>query len=240
MYNSIHDRDVHVWALPLETADNTVAKFKNILLPEELARSARLRLDHLQRRFIVGRGTLRILLASYLHTQPAHLHFSYGPQGKPYINTTAGIHFNISHSEDLALLAFTLGCHVGIDVERIRTQPDLLGIARRFLHSEEVSALELLPAGERQHAFYWCWTRKEAYIKALGHGLSVPLDSFQVTLRSGEAACFTDLPRTSDDDSVWSMHDLRMIPNYAAALVYEDFPRPVCIATMGDPSNIFD
>lgn len=241
VHNGIHGRDVHVWCVPLQAADKTVAKFQSILLPEEIARAARLRLDHLQRRFIIGRGTLRILLASYLHVHPAHLQFSYGPQGKPYINnTTAAIHFNISHSDDLALLAFTLRCHIGIDMEHIRAQPDFLGIARRFFHAEEVAALELLPAGECQDAFYRYWTRKEAYVKASGHGLSVPLDSFRVPLRSGEAASFIDLPQTSDDGSAWSMHDLNVIPNYAAALVYRDFPRNVCIATMGDPSNIFD
>jgi 4'-phosphopantetheinyl transferase len=237
--NSIHGRDVHIWRVPLQAADNTIAEFESILLSEELARAARFRSDHLQRRFIVGRGTLRILLASYLHAHPARLQFSYGPQGKPYVNSTTGIHFNVSHSDDLALLAFTMGCDVGIDIERIRSQPDLLGIARRFFNREEVAELELLPAGECQYSFYLCWTRKEAYIKASGDGLSAPLHSFRVTLRSGEPACLTRLTQISDD-SAWTIHDLSVMPNYAAALVYNDSPRPVCFTTVADPSNLLE
>ena len=162
--------------------------FSQLLAPDETARAARFHFDHLQRRFILSRGALRILLGHYLDIAANRIEFRYGSRGKPSLAAPAGIHFNASHSGDVALFAFTLHCEIGVDVEEMRPISDMREIASRFFCAEESTELMALPADERERAFFLCWTRKEAYLKAVGEGLYAPLNDFCVTLRPGEPA----------------------------------------------------
>src|SRR5208282_2181592 len=119
---------------------------------------------------------LRVLLGHYLGVAPGGIEFSYGPKGKPRLAAPVDVRFNISHSGGLALFAFTLDCEIGVDVEHIRPLRDMQEIASRFFCAEEATELMSLPAHGREQAFYLCWTRKEAYLKAVGEGLSEPID----------------------------------------------------------------
>ncbi|MGI8990834.1 MAG: 4'-phosphopantetheinyl transferase family protein, partial [Bryobacteraceae bacterium] len=220
-------RGVHVWPFRIYGSDALAAEFLKVLSPDERERAARFRFERLQRSFILTRGALRILLGHYLETSPAGIQFEYGAKGKPHLAAPSRIEFNVSHSGELALFAFTLDCELGVDVEQIRPMPDMRAIAAQFFHEEEAAELMTLPASRREHAFFLCWTRKEAYIKAIGDGLSAPLDGFRVTLRPGEPARFIHLARDTDAAATWTLHDLDLDLQYAAALAYRDSPRPL-------------
>ena len=134
----------------------------------------------------MGRGALRRLLGAYLGADPAGLRFGYGPRGKPGLPDWPGLGFNLSNSEDLALVGFLRDREIGVDVEFQKEMDDLESIATRFFSASEVAALAGVPRERKKEAFFNCWTRKEAYLKAVGEGLAAPLNSFDVTLTPGE------------------------------------------------------
>jgi 4'-phosphopantetheinyl transferase len=216
------DHEVHVWRTPLEQPPEHLQTLWQTLAPEELQRANRFHFEKDRRHYVAGRGILRALLGRYLRREPAGLTFAYNPQGKPSLAGDAArtLSFNVSHSHGLALIAVTRGREVGVDLERIR--PEFAGerVAERFFSPSEVAALRALAAAERLEAFFACWTRKEAYLKATGMGLSLPLDCFDVSLTPGEAA----LKATRHDPTAvqrWSLRDVPPGPGYAGALAVE-------------------
>jgi len=231
---------VDVWPVHVTVSDATTARFLPLLAPDELARAARFRFDNLRNSFIFARGVLRVLLGRYLNMPPANITFSYGPMGKPSITQPLDIRFNASHSGDLALFAFTIGCEVGIDLEEIRPLQDIHEIANRYFCSEEATELMSLPEEDRERAFFLCWTRKEAYIKAVGDGLSVPLDSFRVTLQVGEPARFVHIAHDKDAAKAWMLHNIELLSHYAAALAYMEAPRPVNVLSLAEPAELVE
>ncbi len=233
-------RAVHVWPVLTQAPDAVVEHFQLLLAPDETDRAGRFRFDHLRRSFILARGALRILLGRYLNTAPGGIEFGYGSKGKPALAARNALQFNASHSGDLALFAFTTDCEIGVDVERIRPMPDIEDVAKRFFCAEETAELMSLPAGQREHGFFLCWTRKEAYIKATGEGLSTPLDAFRVTLRPSEPAGMVHLERDPSAAQAWTLHDLTPAPGYAAALAYRDSPRPLEKFPFFNPKQLLD
>lgn len=233
-------RAVHVWPVSIQAPLLVVDQFRSLLAPDETARAARFRFEHLQHSFILARGALRILLGRYLNTPPAHLAFTYGSKGKPALAELCELQFNASHSRDLALFAFTMDCALGVDVESIRPMPDREAVAKRFFCAEEAAELTALPADQRDQAFFLCWTRKEAYIKATGEGLFAPLDAFRVTLQPGEPARMIHLERDPIAAQAWTLHDLISEPGYAAALAYRDSPRPLETLRVVNPKQLLD
>jgi 4'-phosphopantetheinyl transferase len=238
--NELVGRAVDVWTVRLASSDLAAAHFEAALAPEELTRADRFRFPHLRRSFIVSRGSLRVLIAGYLGITPREVQFSYGARGKPAYIDPATIQFNLSHSGGLALFAFTAGCELGVDIEQIRPLEDMSDIASRFFCSEETAELDSLPAGQRQHAFFLCWTRKEAYIKAVGEGLAVPLDSFRVATRPGEPARLIHLAQDANAAKAWNMHNLISDPEYAAALAYLDAERPIRMYPPVTPEELIE
>jgi 4'-phosphopantetheinyl transferase len=211
--------EIHVWRAPLTCAPPALAALEATLSSDERTRAARFHFPRDRDSFVAGRGILRELLAGYAHVAPASLTFVVGVRGKPSLpvqNVPAPITFNLSHSHGMALYAFAVGREVGIDLEFIR--PDIAGeqIATRFFAAEEVAELQALPQEQRPEAFFLCWTRKEAYIKARGEGLEIPLTSFRVSLDPAAPATLT-----SADASRWTLRALAPGPGYAAALVAE-------------------
>ena len=174
------------------------------------------------RRSACARGILRDILGRYLDSEPRELQFRYGPHGKPALCGAVGapVAFNVSHSHDLALFAFSGGRDLGVDIEAIRPMPDGEDIASRFFSAREVACLRSLPAAIRNAAFFTCWTRKEAYLKALGDGLARPLDGFDVTFGPGEAARLT-VAGDAGESARWSVAPLPAPAGYAAAVVAE-------------------
>ena len=197
-------------------------QFRTTLEKDELDRADRFHFEKDRRAFVVSRGFLRHVLGRYLATKPEALRFSYGPYGKPALNgehKDSSLKFNMSHSRGVGLVAVGEAKELGVDVEYIRADFATEDIARRFFSPREVSAFSALPSDLRVGAFFRCWTRKEAYIKAIGRGLSQPLDGFDVTL---EPEVPPALLRTDDDDaSRWSLSDIDVGSDYAAALVCE-------------------
>ena len=219
---SLETGAVHVWRISLDQPYETLERFRRTLEPEELDRAGRFHFEKHRRHFIVARGFLRSVVARYLKTQPESLRFSYSVYGKPELASEHVLRFNLSHSHEVALLAVALDAELGVDVEHIRSDFASDDIARRFFSRAEVEAFNALPREEQVAAFFRCWTRKEAYIKAIGKGLSQALDAFDVTLTPGLEPAL--LRAEHDDASRWLLRDIDVGQGYAGALAVE---RPV-------------
>jgi 4'-phosphopantetheinyl transferase len=224
---SLPDGEVHVWRASLDLSASRVLRLRRALTADELRRVARFHFQEGRDRFIVARGLLRTILGRYLGLEPGRLRFSYGPFGRPALVPPSGLpgqwalDFNLSHSGDLALFAFARGRKVGVDVERISGDLDWEPMAERFFSPRESAVLRALPPGVRREAFFTCWTRKEAFVKARGEGLSLPLDRFDVSVVPGEPAALLATQDDSEEASRWTLRDLSPGPGYAAALVAE-------------------
>ena len=213
---SLTTGEVHVWRVELDQPDDWLERFRSCLEADELERASRFHFEKHRRHFIAGRGFLRHVLARYVRTQPEALKFSYSAYGKPAVS---GLRFNMSHSHNVGLLAVAENQELGVDVEHIRADFATEDIARRFFSRAEVESFNALGVGERVAAFFRCWTRKEAYIKAIGLGMSQPLDEFDVTLGPEEQAAL--LYAKEDDATRWQLSDLDVGPGYAGALIVE-------------------
>lgn len=216
---SLEPGEVHVWRVDLEQPEDVVHQFRGTLENDEIHRADRFHFEKDRRAFAVSRGFLRHVIGRYSQTRPAELRFSYGPYGKPALSGEHSLRFNMSHSRGVALVAVTEGRELGVDVEYIRADFASEDIARRFFSPLEVEAFNVLPGELRVAAFFRCWARKEAYIKAIGRGLSQPLDGFDVTLAPGTPAAL--LRADEDDTSRWSLADIDVGEEYAGALVVE-------------------
>ncbi len=209
---------IDLWIADLDSQQ--VEPFRLLLSPDELERARRFRFDRDRHRFSVARGMLRSLLGNVLKRNPAKIEFSYAKRGKPFL---AGefIHFNVSHSHGIGVFAIARDREVGIDVEKI--DPRLLedGIAERFFSTPEVAMLRSLPQQLQTQAFFNCWTRKEAYIKACGEGLSLELDQFSVSLIPGEPAKLMHVKNDPTQAQRWSLVDLSVPPGFVGALCTE-------------------
>ena len=196
------EQDIHVWVAGLDQSPERISAFKDILAPDELNRAARFHFERDRNRFIAGRGVLRQILSSYLEIRPSQLDFQYGPRGKPMLKATSARpppHFNLGHSEDLILIAVTRPCPVGVDVEWIRPIPELKTISTQYFSTSEAAEIMALPEGEQLRAFYQLWTRKEAYLKASGEGLSGSTSGNEAT-------------------ATWTLVELAPAPNFVAAV----------------------
>lgn len=221
---TLPDDEVHVWRAALDQPAISLKKLTQTLSRDESMRADRFYFDRDRKRFIVGRGMLRNILSLYLRTEPRLLRFSYGAYGKPYLVGRAGeetIRFNLSHSHELALYGFTRGREIGVDLEYIHDVPEFDQIAARFFSESENAVLDTLPSNEKQEAFFNCWTRKEAYIKAIGNGLAHPLDQFDVSLAPGEPARLLKVDGDVQEAGRWSLKSLMPAPGYVAAIAIE-------------------
>jgi len=220
----LNDDEVHVWYATLDREAPHMGAFRQTLSPGELARADRFRLAEDRRRFIVGRGLLRLILSRYLGMEPAQLRFCYGRYGKPALANGPGedtLSFNLAHAEGLALYAVVRNRQIGVDVERMRTDFDYQEVAERFFSWREQGVLRALPQRARCEAFFAGWTRKEAYLKARGEGLSFPLHEVEVTLAPGEPAALLSVGRDTGEARRWALHELKPHPGYAAAVAVE-------------------
>ncbi|SRR5579883_299816 len=197
-------RDVDIHTCSLDTPGSL-----ELLSLDERARAAGFRFDHHRNRYIACRSMLRVILAGYLETDPRGIEFAYNPNGKPFV---PGLFFNVSHSAGFALYAVSRTREVGVDIERIDPKFAAGQIPERFFSPLEVRTLRALPEHLQLEAFFRCWTRKEAFVKAVGLGLSMPLASFDVTLAPGEPARFL---RGGDG---WELESLDPVSGYAAAV----------------------
>lgn len=218
--------DVHVWRASLDLPASCVQSLQHTLAADELSRAERFYFHKDRKHFIVARGLLRAILSRYLDMEPGQLRFCYSDYGKPSLATMPGqdtLSFNVSHSHGLALYAVTRGREIGIDLERIRADLDCEQIAARFFSPRENAVLRALPAKLKPEAFFNCWTRKEAYIKARGGGLSLPLDQFDVSLAPGEPTTLLNIRGDPQEALRWSLRELMPGPGHMAALAVEGY-----------------
>jgi 4'-phosphopantetheinyl transferase len=203
MHPRLTRQDVHVWRASLSSDPQVFRRLESTLSSDERDRAQRFIFERDRNSFTVARGILRHLLGEYLSCQPHTIEFSYGSNGKPELagsRLNLPIRFNLSHSHGVALFAITLGRRVGIDVELVRTEAAGKDIAARYFSAQETNELRGLPTEQQAEGFFLCWTRKEAYVKAKGDGLQIPLNSFHVSLSPGQPATLS-----AHDEAVWSI-----------------------------------
>jgi len=211
-----------VWRAPLRVGPGEMERLRGALSEDERERAARFRMDAHRDAFVAGRGVQREILSRYLGIAPRELRFRYSPHGKPELDGAAaasGLRFNVSNSGEMALYAIAAGRELGVDLEQLKPMPDGISIARRFFSAPENEVFAALAEDARDLAFFHCWTRKEAYIKAVGEGLSMPLDCFDVAFAPGEPA---RLLRTRGDPAEaarWTLIELHPGPGYVGALI---------------------
>ena len=214
--------EVHVRIASLDRRQSELRFFESILAEDEINRVNRFRFHKDRERFVAGRGLLRVILSPYLGLPANEIIFTYGCHGKPGLRRQDGrppIEFNLAHSAGTAIYAITRDRPVGIDIELVNPEFPIESVAERFFSKVEVAAFRSLPRDMQRIAFFKCWTRKEAFIKALGDGLSCPLSDFDVSLTPGEPARLLSV-RWGSDEAHWSMEDIESVAGYAAAIVF--------------------
>jgi len=212
-------RYVDLWRFHLDLPATDEDLLQQVLSEEELTRANRFKFERDRRRFIMARGQLRNILGRYLGTDPQELAFSYGPRGKPHVAAPVG--FNVSHSDELALVAVACERNVGVDLEAIRVISEFETIARRFFSSRENAALAGMQDLERQEAFFRCWTLKEAWIKATGDGLSQPTESFDVAFGRDGPVRLLHVEGKPEEANRWKLVGLLPAAGYIGALAVE-------------------
>jgi 4'-phosphopantetheinyl transferase len=214
--------EVAVWHVDLDGNVEELSGLERLLSEDERKRAGRFHFNLDRRRYVIGRATLRRLLGRRLRCRPEAVQFRYNPQSKPALVRAEGDaewRFNVAHSGGLALIALSLGREVGVDLERIRPDVECLELARRYFSPHEIAELEAMAPADQQCAFFNGWTRKEAYLKAHGIGLSLPLDQFSVSL--GPKACLLSAEHDPGQLGRWELHSWEPAAEFVAALAVE-------------------
>lgn len=213
---------VHLWQRRLVASAAEISTCHELLSSEEHERAHRFRVERPRIEFVLTRGTLRSLLARYLGGTPQDIRFRYAVQGKPALEGESNLFFNVSHTNGLALMAFVKQRAIGVDVENVGREVETKRLAERFFSEHERQALRHLGGDELQAAFFRCWTRKEAYIKAKGDGLSLPLHQFDVSIAEGDRdALLATRPEAAEAER-WTICDIPIGQGYAAAVAVAD------------------
>ncbi len=216
---ALRNGTIHVWRCYIKEAEKFLTTFADVLSDDERARANRFRFPKDSRRFVAVRGVLRFLMSRYSALPPRAISFLYGRYGKPLLaDNRQSIKFNISHSGDLALFAVARNRPVGIDVEQARCEIITDNLAEQFLAPDELKRFVKLTGKRKESAFFKYWTQKESFIKAVGMGLSLPLQKITVPIKTTCGQIFTDIPDLSDSD--WSVCSLKVDKSgkYAAAV----------------------
>ena len=220
---SLSENQVHVWRVFLNAAQEVRDRLEAVLSEEERRRASQFYFERDRHRWIIARGTLRMLLSHYLHLPPEKLLFAYNEYGKPALAPSheSRLEFNLSHSRDVALYALTHGRQVGVDVEYMKDDIAYDELAQVSFSPNEQALLRSLPLEAKRKAFFNCWTRKEAYIKARGLGLSLPLHLFDVSLLPSEPIALLASREDPGEVKRWTFQNLYPGTGYAAALAVE-------------------
>ena len=233
--------EVHVWRAFLDVAPERVAALHHTLATDERERAERFRFPIDRARFIVARGVLRAIIARYLDREPGAITFQYNAFGKPSLPDASNrerIRFNLSHADGIALYALTRHREVGIDIEHVRADMAHERIAERFFSAREVATLRALDPALQPEAFFACWTRKEAYKKARGEGISVGLDQFDVSLAPNEPAAIL-MSREADEIAPrWFLHHLTPDPGYIGAVAVRGNPGRLTYWQWQEPGDL--
>ncbi len=214
---TLENNAVHIWRVKLDISPSFIELMLRPLSPQECDRANRLQFERDRRRFIVSHGVMRIILSRYLGCEPEQVQYQMTENGKPFLEKKPELHFNLAHSHEIALIAVTPLGEIGIDVEYIRPLEDINRLARQCFSAQEYQQYISLPAPEKQQAFFTCWTRKEAFLKALGSGLAFPLDNFTVSLLSTEPARLVMVSGKHNESTDWTLQAIDCEAKYSAA-----------------------
>ena len=213
--------EVHAWLARLALDEAAIDRFRSLLNPEERERAARFKVASAEKEFIASHGILRVVLGKYLAIEAVQVRFRSGSHGKLELVGDSAVHFNLSHTEGLAAIAVTRVGAVGIDVERMRDEADILVLAERFFSKKEAAWVRAQAGRERVAAFFSCWTAKEAYVKARGGGLSIPLDGFAVIPDREALGVELEIFADAAEAKRWSLSRLELPEEFRGAAAVE-------------------
>jgi 4'-phosphopantetheinyl transferase len=208
----------HIWVVELSVAEGSLVAYYGLLSKDERNRAARFKFNKDRNKYIICRGALRELSAKYLKMNPKEIVFEYSEFGKPKFTHKTSVRFNVSHSGDFALIGFIENHSIGVDIELIKYDFDVLEIAHNFFSRKEMEALQGMPINLQHIGFFRCWTRKEAFIKAEGSGLSFPLNSFAVSIHADESAVLLETDWDKEEKEKWELYPFVPVHNYRAAM----------------------
>lgn len=216
--------EVHVWCACLNQPDSHVEQMAKTLSADELKRAERFHFLQHRNQFVVAHGLLRKLLADYTDIESDRITFEYGRNGKPFLSekfSRKKIRFNLSHSTGYALFAFSCEREIGVDLEYICEFADMDKVAEQFFSTKEMAVLRSFPESQKKQAFFIFWTRKEAYLKAIGEGFSSALDTIDISSYPFNASVFVNAGKNSEDKNHWTVQELTPLPGFAAAFAVE-------------------
>lgn len=232
----LNDKEAHIWCFNINNFSQNTEFYESFLSPFEINKAAKFRFKKDRKTSIFTRGALRMLSSSYLNLDANKIDFKYGEYGKPQYGFDTSINFNVSHSGSYIVIAFVKNSDIGVDIEKIKIDFDLLKIADNFFSADEVDTLRRLSKNEQVCGFYRCWTRKESFIKAKSLGLTFPLASFTVSLEDNYAALLkTDWNPLEVGD--WNLFSFRPHKNYVGALTVGKRVQKVKYFDAGDLKN---
>jgi 4'-phosphopantetheinyl transferase len=220
-YPNLSKNEVHVWMIPLDQDPDSTGHYYQVLSVDERNRAERFHFERHRRRFIISHGVLRGILSQYLACHPAEIQFDLTSHGKPMVSgslKTFDLLFNLTHSHELAVVAVNHQHEIGVDVEYIKKMGDMEKIATRFFSKLEKVAYLDLPEEQRVHGFFNCWTRKEAFIKAIGEGFSYPLDQFDVTLTPGSPVRLLRIGDDPGEAPRWTLESFQQGMDYIGSV----------------------
>ena len=213
----LEDKTVHIWRLTLPVPEKTIEEFKNVLSPDEILRIKNFHFKPDREQYIASRGGLRNILSHYLNIEPQNICFSYTNYGKPYLDCT-DLTFNTSHSGKFIIYAITRKACIGIDIEQLKSDLDFLSLAKTIFSEEEYIKFVMIPPHDKPLAFYRYWTRKEAYLKAIGIGLHYPLNQVQVSFLSTEKPKLLSAQLHHSEPHLWQLEEILLDQNCVAAI----------------------
>lgn len=222
---SLPKDDVHVWTCRPVEDDNLLDRFLQLLSEDEVIRANKYRFEKDRTVYITAKFLLRSLLGHYLKANPKEIDFEYSEYGKPFYLKNGDLDFNVSHSGNQIIIGFAKEQVIGVDIEKIKEDFDPLDLAKNFFSKEEIKALAQTKESEVFQAFYRCWTRKESFIKAVGEGLSYPLDSFAVTIDNDDEARFLKIFNAQDSKKDWHLNSFVPAEGYIAAITTDGNPK---------------
>ncbi|WP_171037081.1 4'-phosphopantetheinyl transferase superfamily protein [Maribacter algarum] len=215
---SLTDKTIHFWYCDFNQNKNRLDSFHSILSTDERARSGKFKFEKDRDCYIISRGILRLLLGSYLDMKAKDIKFKYTSYGKPILDFESNLKFNVSHSGNRAAFAFFRNTEIGVDIEKIKYDFDVLELAQNFFSKKEIEVLERQSEENLPAAFFRCWTRKESFIKAEGSGLSFPLDKFAVSLENDEEAKLLETQWNLKEKVEWNLFSFKPASDYIAAV----------------------
>lgn len=220
---TLESGSIEVLAAPLDVPLAVFESLWPLLSSVEQARANRFLGERHKREYTVGRARLRQLLGLRLDADPRLVEIVEADHGKPALGgkwAESGLRFNLSHSGALAVYALATRRELGVDIEELRAIPDAIDLAKRFFSAAESGAVSSYPADRRDLAFLSCWTRKEAFVKAVGQGLSFPLDEFSVSVDPDEPARIVEVRGVPGPDTGWELTAFRPRATHIGAIVY--------------------